>query len=175
MLTFWFTVGLLICSYHNQLKYFFLEVGGKILINTTKALAIPTSLSQGKGLFLWRKLQELLLIAAITFCNMKLHDGLTGFVGPGLKEVLTRLSISWMDEWIIQGVYFKRSELYKNHICKLTKRIKSFLIEPSIREVGLGVILKAFFLNLHSVILFLTLKSERAKENDICNKQSRKK
>ena len=72
-------------------------------------------------------------------------------------------------------VYFKRSELYKNHICKLTKRIKSFLIEPSIREVGLGVILKAFFLNLHSVILFLTLKSERAKENDICNKQSRKK
>lgn len=145
LLTFWFTVGLLICSYHNQLKYFFLEVGGKILINTTKAPAIPTSLSQGKGLFLWRKLQELLLIAAITFCNMKLHDGLTGFVGPGLKEVLTRLSISWMDEWIIQGVYFKRSELYKNHICKLTKRIKSFLIEPSIREVGLGVILKAFF------------------------------
>ena len=34
----------------------------------------------------------------VTFCNMKLHDGLTGFVGPGLKEVLTRLSISWMDE-----------------------------------------------------------------------------
>ena len=61
-------------------------------------------------------------------------------------------------------VYFKRSELYKNHICKLTKRIKSFLIEPSIREVGLGVILKAFFFKSSFCYIIFNFKKWKGKK-----------